>query len=156
MLSLGSWRKLLFMYVLSIIVSKNIHKLFNHIIIFCRDLYTLISKTPKNRCAFIAPGAIDEKTIEREGPFALDTIFKTMMHNTDKDFFLAPYGQGWVRCIYIVYTLSFTDIIILTFFRNHFSLLIIRPRHRLVYILDSMMSEGKEVETYKIKEIMEM
>ncbi|KAJ9560993.1 hypothetical protein OSB04_006153 [Centaurea solstitialis] len=40
--------------------------------------------------------------------------------------------------------------------KHHWSLLIVRPRHRLVYILDSLMSEGKTVETYRIKEIMEM
>lgn len=75
-------------------MSINIHNIqFNHIVIF-RDLYTIISKNSKNRCAFIAPGAIDEPAIERDGSYVMETIFESMMHNTEKDFFLAPYIQG--------------------------------------------------------------
>ncbi|KAI3746299.1 hypothetical protein L6452_08726 [Arctium lappa] len=51
-----------------------------------------------------------------------------MMHQKEKEFFLAPFLQG-----------------------HHWSLLIIRPRRSLVYVLDSLMTNGKTTETYEIK-----
>ncbi|KAI3746871.1 hypothetical protein L6452_09313 [Arctium lappa] len=100
---------------------------------YLTDLHKIVSQNSRNKCAFIAPGVINTLEIEWDDTLVIDTILSTMMHQKEKEFFLAPYSQG-----------------------HHWSLLIIRPRRSLVYVLDSMMTNGKTAETYMIKGLIDM
>ncbi|KAJ9556464.1 hypothetical protein OSB04_011078 [Centaurea solstitialis] len=95
-------------------------------------LHGILQTKEKNRCGFIFPAHIhsDECLLNTNG--VISSITSAMSHNRELWFFLAPYLQS-----------------------NHWSLLIIFPRRRTTYILDSLMSKEKTVDFYIIKEHVE-
>ncbi|KAJ9536260.1 hypothetical protein OSB04_un000560 [Centaurea solstitialis] len=98
---------------------------------FLADLHMIISRNTRNNCVFLAPGTLNDVEIDWSDVFVKDSILAAMKHHTEKEYFLAPYLQG-----------------------GHYSLLVIRPKRRLVYVLDSIMGE-KTAETYMIKNVLD-
>ncbi|KAJ9548635.1 hypothetical protein OSB04_021178 [Centaurea solstitialis] len=110
------------------------HAWLDHTIIawFQLLLHGLMKKNQKNRCGFIFPSWIyaDECISNKDG--VITKMESVMSHNRELRFFLAPYLQS-----------------------HHWILLLIIPRHRIAYVLDSLMSKDKTADYYIVKEHVE-